>query len=974
MYLILLPVILCGGAVLNSLPPGTVIPNVSTALTLLKMLQETSVDAAPAETPADDINSFNAEIEENLPDGSIVPLKNFPALPGSVYQITGGNTRNAFEVDGSTGVLTITDGRSLNFEVTPEFRLEITAEQTDPDADQFREEFIASLLESGAAPNNLPAISKSRQVFHVLIQLRDNPEAPSFQKQHLSIDENSQPHTVLGAVTASDEDKDDRLTYSIVSGNEGSRFEIDESTGMLRIGNAVPDFEQRSEFQLHLRAVDRNGLSANAQIKVSVTDTNEPPRLENSTVNLSPVPVSGDFVGRIAAVDPDCEDSLTYHLTDDPSDGGFSLDAFSGDLRICDPLKIQQWNPGEYRLTVQATDREGMTCQAVVTLQKPTPSAAPALMASLPESGTVPQNNPAEALPATTADTGDAGISEAAVSVNAGGMQLILMAAGLLLCGISLPLWLLCRRKRETSGQFNDGETIEQDEEARNRQLSAAADNLQKSAIDQETGRQVSDVEQRLLLEIEQLRLELLRVQQASHLRTSALEQQNKEYADCTEVLEAELSRAREGLKKAAEIVSKNQAFEEEIRKLRSEAEERRQIIESLKHRLEYVTASADGPPEPITHSSEGVSARFDSSDPWDNFTEDDEYRKYESFSESTDRPFSAREESSLSNSEHLDARHRLERAKEDLVHSLPAWYTGSAPVIADRADEEPSPVSETQPSESGNMAGISNLRAELAGLFDLKKRAGFSDAGLKAAPPIEPAELSRAEESEVDNDVRHSSVSNEFDHFSAKPEDEHDDYVRQYMSKLLNRKDDPAAISASQIQSEGGHLSDAERQANDRRTGDRRASDRRNGGDSTADPSVPRPKIDVVSLRHKTNSFREIALHSAEKALATHTLRKARSGLTVRFLLLAVLVISALVFGTASVLNVMQVPLLNWLMGVLIVGSLGELAVRLHRLYWPRKISTATKLASGSDDVQTTAEANQKLRHTDISGPAAGI
>ena len=85
---------------------------------------------------------------------------------------------------------------------------------------------------------------------------------------------------VLGTVSATDADSDDTVTYSIQSGNAGSRFAIGSSTGGVTYIGGGENFEgfatPASAFSLTIRASDG---TANVDITatISVTDIDEPP-------------------------------------------------------------------------------------------------------------------------------------------------------------------------------------------------------------------------------------------------------------------------------------------------------------------------------------------------------------------------------------------------------------------------------------------------------------------------------------------------------------------------------------------------------------------------------------------------------------------------------------------------------------------------------------------------------------------------
>ena len=78
----------------------------------------------------------------------------------------------------------------------------------------------------------------------------------------------------VGTVTATDEDTDDELTYSITVGNEDGKFEIDEDSGAITVADDL-DHETTPSYTLTVGVDDGNGGAATAAMTVNVTDVAE---------------------------------------------------------------------------------------------------------------------------------------------------------------------------------------------------------------------------------------------------------------------------------------------------------------------------------------------------------------------------------------------------------------------------------------------------------------------------------------------------------------------------------------------------------------------------------------------------------------------------------------------------------------------------------------------------------------------------
>ncbi len=94
-----------------------------------------------------------------------------------------------------------------------------------------------------------------------------------------SLAENSALNTPVGAVSATDPDVDDTLTYSITGGNTSGAFAINASTGAVTVANpAALDFETTPTFSLTVQVADNHGATDTATVQVNLTDANDAPQ------------------------------------------------------------------------------------------------------------------------------------------------------------------------------------------------------------------------------------------------------------------------------------------------------------------------------------------------------------------------------------------------------------------------------------------------------------------------------------------------------------------------------------------------------------------------------------------------------------------------------------------------------------------------------------------------------------------------
>ena len=166
----------------------------------------------------------------------------------------------------------------------------------------------------------------------VVVNVDDiNDHAPKFGKSQYSatILEGKPANTLVVTVTATDKDAgtNAQLRYSINSGNQGSRFKINNG-GEVRITQEL-NFEKQQSYTLGITVEDCGSPSkkASAILSVVVQDVNEPPKFvkpcaHNDTCKFSMKENNNRNaeLGFLQATDPDTGcNSLSYEITTEPA-------------------------------------------------------------------------------------------------------------------------------------------------------------------------------------------------------------------------------------------------------------------------------------------------------------------------------------------------------------------------------------------------------------------------------------------------------------------------------------------------------------------------------------------------------------------------------------------------------------------------------------------------------------------------------
>ncbi|MBL0135864.1 MAG: cadherin repeat domain-containing protein [Chitinophagaceae bacterium] len=146
---------------------------------------------------------------------------------------------------------------------------------------------------------------------------------------------------------ASDPDAGQILTYSILSGNTGSTFSVNSSTGALTVANsATLNFESTPTFSLVVKVQD-NGtglLSSQATITINLTNVNESPIIANQAFSVSENTANGTSVGTVVASDPDAGQLLTYSILSGNSGTAFALNSSTGVITVANSALLNFGN------------------------------------------------------------------------------------------------------------------------------------------------------------------------------------------------------------------------------------------------------------------------------------------------------------------------------------------------------------------------------------------------------------------------------------------------------------------------------------------------------------------------------------------------------------------------------------------------------------------------------------------------------
>eukprot|EP00794_Sanderia_malayensis_P006323 gene6323-7047_t len=215
----------------------------------------------PVAIIVDDINDngpvfskavYSGRVREDSAIGSnVIQVSATDADAGSnaviTYEITGGAHGGNFSIDANTGL--IVTKMALDYETLASYELTVTAKDS-----------------------GVPQKTSTCKAAITIVNVDDN--APEFGKiTEAKVSEGVQTGTPVVKFNATDKDGS-VLTYSITQGNTGNAFEIDGSTGQLRVKNPL-DRETVPNYNLTVAVTDASSKVTTTHLPIKVLDIND---------------------------------------------------------------------------------------------------------------------------------------------------------------------------------------------------------------------------------------------------------------------------------------------------------------------------------------------------------------------------------------------------------------------------------------------------------------------------------------------------------------------------------------------------------------------------------------------------------------------------------------------------------------------------------------------------------------------------
>lgn len=189
------------------------------------------------------------------------------------------------------------------------------------------------------------------------ISINDINDRPSnIELSSNTIGENRASGTLIGKLTAIDQDATDSHIYSLVAGtgsNDNASFRIIDNELQ---SNAVFDVDTKSSYSIRISTDDKRGGTFEKQFTVTIIDQNDLPTdisLSNSTIEENKP--TGTLVGNLTTSDADAGDTHTYTIEQFADFGAFQISGNALNSRVS--FNYEEKN--SYTVRIRTTDQTG---------------------------------------------------------------------------------------------------------------------------------------------------------------------------------------------------------------------------------------------------------------------------------------------------------------------------------------------------------------------------------------------------------------------------------------------------------------------------------------------------------------------------------------------------------------------------------------------------------------------------------------
>ncbi|XP_014600494.1 PREDICTED: fat-like cadherin-related tumor suppressor homolog isoform X3 [Polistes canadensis] len=288
-------------------------------------------------------DSYNISVSEAAPFGTSV-LK-----VSSRDNDTGINQKVRYAIQNDT------ENRNDLFHIDPEEGVIFLKRSLDHESHESHH-FTVVAIDRG-----VPSLSSTAHVWVTVIDMNDNP--PKFEQPSYTcfLSEHAERGQFVTVVSASDPDYvDEKLTYTIVGGNEQQTYNIDQSTGIISLIN-MQNFGEHKLSMLNVSVTD-GVYTSFTRVKIEILPANRHnPKFPNPVIEVTVLEnqLPGRLVTSVLATDEDFGEygTIIYSIPSNLLREIFDINKLTGE--IVTRKKLDREKQKLYEIPVMATDGGG---------------------------------------------------------------------------------------------------------------------------------------------------------------------------------------------------------------------------------------------------------------------------------------------------------------------------------------------------------------------------------------------------------------------------------------------------------------------------------------------------------------------------------------------------------------------------------------------------------------------------------------
>ncbi|WP_287813529.1 cadherin domain-containing protein [Burkholderia sp.] len=303
-----------------------------------------SLNNVAGDTPTDSDGAANSVIE-GAANGT------YTGLTGSLVSPTGSpvtyslisNAFGRFQINSTTGAVTVANGALLDFETQSAWNITVGATDGKITGSKV---FTINLVDvAGDTPTDSDGAANS-------------------------VIEGAANGTYTGLTGSLVSPTGSPVTYSLISSAFG-RFQINSTTGAVTVANgALLDFETQSAWNITVGATDGK-ITGSKVFTINLVNGNDAPGTVSDTDGADNIVNEGAAVGTVVgiaaqAIDPN-GDLLTYSLVNNAG-GRFAINASTGVITVANGALLDFESQSAWDVTVRATDGGGLYSEQLFTI------------------------------------------------------------------------------------------------------------------------------------------------------------------------------------------------------------------------------------------------------------------------------------------------------------------------------------------------------------------------------------------------------------------------------------------------------------------------------------------------------------------------------------------------------------------------------------------------------------------------------